>query len=271
MTRILSLFVVFMLTGVLAFSQNRTISGVVTDGKGNAIPFATIRVVGTKSGDNADADGSFKIKTLTDRGQITISSSGYESKTIEFLAGGRFDVELNRTDGNLENVVVTGVLGTVRQAKQIGYSTAKVSNVALNQAAPVNLVNGLQGKVSGLNISSVNNGVTEEVKIQLRGIRSLTGDNNPMLLLDGVITDISFLATLNPRDIADVNIIKGSGGAGIYGSAARNGVFIVTTKRGSRGDKATVTVGRTTQFSQISFFPKMQSEFGTGFGNEYVN
>lgn len=270
MTRILSLFVVFMLTGVLAFSQNRTVSGVVTDGKGTAIPFATIRVVGTKTGDNANADGSFTIKTLTDRGQLTISSSGYESKTIEFVAGARFDVALTRTDVNLENVVVTGVLGTVRQAKQIGYSTAKVSSVVLNQAAPVNLVNGLQGKVSGLNISSVNNGVTEEVKIQLRGIRSLTGDNNPMLLLDGVITDISYLASINPKDIADVNIIKGSGGAGIYGSAARNGVFIVTTKRGSRGDKATITVGRTTQFSQISFFPKMQSDFGTGFSGGYV-
>ena len=260
-----------MLTGVLAFSQTRVVSGVVTDGKGNAIPFATLRIVGTKTGDNADADGSFKIKTISDRGQITVSSSGYESKTIEFIAGGRFDVELKRTDVNLENVVVTGVLGTVRQAKQIGYSTAKVSNVALNQAAPVNLVNGLQGKVSGLNISSVNNGVTEEVKIQLRGIRSLTGDNNPMLLLDGVITDISYLSSINPRDIADVNIIKGSGGAGIYGSAARNGVFIVTTKRGLRVDKPTITIGRTTQFSQISFFPKMQSEFGTGYGAEYVN
>ena len=271
MTRILSLFVVFMLTGVLAFSQNRTVSGVVTDGKGTVIPFATIRVVGTKSGDNANADGSFTIRTLTDRGQLTISSSGYESKTIEFVSGARFDVALNRIDGNLENVVVTGVLGTVRQAKQIGYSTAKVSNVTLNQAAPVNLVNGLQGKVSGLNISSVNNGVNEEVKIQLRGIRSLTGDNNPMLLLDGVITDISYLSSINPKDIADVNIIKGSGGAGIYGSAARNGVFIVTTKRGTRVDKPTITIGRTTQFSQISFFPKMQSEFGTGYGGEFVN
>jgi TonB-linked SusC/RagA family outer membrane protein len=271
MTRILSLFVVFMLTGALAFSQNQTISGFVTDGKGNPVPFATLRIVGTKSGDNADADGSFKIKTTSQKGQITVSSSGFEPKTVEFISGSRFEVELKKTDVNLETVVVTGVLGTVRQSKQLGYSTAKVGAVSLNQAAPVNLVNGLQGKVSGLNISSVNNGVTEEVKIQLRGIRSLTGDNNPMLLLDGVITDISFLSTINPRDIADVNIIKGSGGAGIYGSAARNGVFIVTTKRGARADKATVTIGRTTQFSQISFFPAMQTEFGTGFGGGYVS
>ncbi len=271
MTKILSLFVVFMLSGVLAFSQNRTISGFVTDGNGAAVPFATIKIVGTKTGDNADADGSFKVKTTSERGQITVSSSGFESKTIEYITGARFQVDLKKTEVNLENVVVTGVLGTVRQAKQLGYSTAKVGTVALNQAAPVNLVNGLQGKVSGLNISSVNNGVTEEVKIQLRGIRSLTGDNNPMLLLDGVITDISFLATINPRDIADVNIIKGSGGAGVYGSAARNGVFIVTTKRGSKGEKATVTIGRTTQFSQISFFPAMQTEFGQGFSGGYVN
>ncbi len=255
----------------MVFAQTRPITGFVTDGKGNPVPFATIKIVGSKGGDDADANGNFSLKTSSPTGKIIVTSSGFESKTLDYITGARFEVALKKLDGNLETVVVTGVLGNVRQAKQLGYSTAKVSTVTLNQAAPVNLVNGLQGKVSGLNISSVNNGVTEEVKIQLRGIRSLTGDNNPMLLLDGVITDINFLATINPKDIADVNIIKGSGGAGIYGSAARNGVFIVTTKRGSRGDKATITISRTNQFSQISLFPAMQTEFGNGFGGGYVN
>jgi TonB-linked SusC/RagA family outer membrane protein len=166
----------------------------------------------------------------------------------------------------LEIVTVTGALGIKRQAKEIGYATAKVGTTVLNQAAPVNIANGLQGKVSGLNISTANNGVFEDVKINLRGIRSLTGDNNPMLLVDGVITPISFLATLNPRDIADVNVIKGSSGAGLYGPAARNGVFIVTTKRGNGGDaKPVVNLSRTTQFSNVSFFPAMQTEYGTGY------
>jgi TonB-linked SusC/RagA family outer membrane protein len=270
MTRIFSLFVVFMLTGVLAFSQSRVVTGTVTDGKGNPVPFASISVVGSKAGDVADANGTFSFKTTAEKGQIRVTSGGYEGATQDFIAGARVNVELKKTNANLETVVVTGALGIQRQAKSLGYATAKVGSTVLNQSAPVNVANGLQGKVSGLNISSSNNGVFEDVKINLRGIRSLTGDNNPMLLLDGVITPISFLNTINPKDIADVNIIKGPSGAGIYGPAARNGVFIVTTKRGTRGDKPVINVSRTTQFSKVSFFPKMQTEFGTGFGGGFV-
>jgi TonB-linked SusC/RagA family outer membrane protein len=270
MTRIFSLFVVFMLTGVLAFSQSRVVTGTVTDGKGNAVPFASISVVGSKAGDVADANGTFSFKTTAERGQIRVTSGGYEGATQDFIAGARVNVELKKTNANLETVVVTGALGIQRQAKSLGYATAKVGSTVLNQSAPVNVANGLQGKVSGLNISSSNNGVFEDVKINLRGIRSLTGDNNPMLLLDGVITPISFLSSLNPRDIVDVNIIKGPSGAGIYGPAARNGVFIVTTKRGTKDGKPVISLSRTTQFSQISFFPRMQTEFGTGFGGGFV-
>ena len=259
-----------MLSGVLAFSQNRVVTGTVSDEKGNPVPFASINVVGSKIGDVADANGLFSFKSSTERGQIRISSSGFEGKTEDFVAGSKLSIILKKSNASLEVVVVTGALGIQRQAKTLGYATAKVSNTVINQSAPVNIANGLQGKVSGLNISSSNNGVFEDVKINLRGIRSLTGDNNPMLLLDGVITPISFLSTINPRDIADVNIIKGPSGAGVYGPAARNGVFIVTTKRGSRGDKPIINLSRTTQFSRISFFPKMQNEFGTGFGGTFV-
>lgn len=89
----------------------------------------------------------------------------------------------------------------------------------------------MQGKVSGLNITSVNNGVFEDVKINLRGIRSLLGNNNPMLLLDGVPMGIGFLSSLNPNDIEDVNVLKGTSAAAIYGPDAVNGVIVVTTKK----------------------------------------
>jgi TonB-linked SusC/RagA family outer membrane protein len=270
MTRFLSVFMVLMLSGVMALAQNRTVSGTVTDGKGAAVPFASVKIVGTKAGDNADANGFFSIKTNLESGQITVSASGFAAKTVDFIAGRASAVELTRTDASLEAVVVTGVLGIQRQAKSLGYATTKVSGTAVNQAAPVNVANGLQGKVSGLNIATTNSGVFEDVKVQIRGIRSLSGDNQPMLLLDGVITPFSYLATINPRDVVDVNVIKGPSGAGLYGPEARNGVFIVTTKRGNKGEKPSVTLSRTTQFSQISLFPKMQTEFGTGFGGTFV-
>jgi TonB-linked SusC/RagA family outer membrane protein len=264
MTKFLSILVLLMLSGTIAFSQ-KTVSGVVSDEKGVPVPFATVLIVGTKTGDKADDNGFYSIKTKLESGKLTFSATGHESKTVNFTAGVTTNIQLKKTNDNMQEVVVTGVLGIKRQAKSIGYATALVGNTVLNQAAPVNLVNGLQGKVSGLNISSSNNGVFEDVKINLRGIRSLTGDNNPMLLVDGVITPLNFLSTINPKDIADVNIIKGPSGAGLYGPAARNGVFIVTTKRGARGDKPVVNLSRTTQFSNISFFPAMQTEYGTGY------
>jgi TonB-linked SusC/RagA family outer membrane protein len=264
MTKFLSILVLFMLSGTIAFSQ-KTVSGVVSDEKGVPVPFATVLIVGTKTGDKADDNGFYSIKTKLESGKLTVSAGGHEAKTVDFVAGIPTNVQLKKSNKTMETVVVTGVLGIKRQPKAIGYATAKVNSAQLNQAAPVNLVNGLQGKVSGLNISSSNNGVFEDVNIRIRGLRSLTGDNNPMLLVDGVITPITFLSTINPRDIADVNVIKGPSGAGLYGPAARNGVFIVTTKRGIRGDKPVINLSRTTQFSNISFFPAMQTEYGTGF------
>ena len=270
MTRILSLFVMFMLFGVLAFAQTRVVTGQVMNDKGVGVPNASINAGNSSTGTSTRTDGSFSIRVASGS-SLNVSSVGYETQTVSVGNQGSLDVILTTSNVALQEVVVTTALGISRVKKTLGYATAKVASAELIQSAPVNVVNGLQGKVSGLNISSVNNGVTEEVKIQLRGIRSLTGDNNPMLLLDGVITDINFLPTINPNDVADINVIKGSGGAGIYGSSARNGVLIVTTKRGAKIDKPTVTVGRTTQFSQISFFPAMQNEFGNGFGGNYVN
>ena len=99
-------------------------------------------------------------------------------------------------------------LGVQRQAKELGYSTAKVKAPELTQAKVVNLANGLTGKVSGLNIQTVNNGVFADTRITLRGNRSLTGNNQPMLILDGVPISLGLISTINPNDIADVTILE---------------------------------------------------------------
>jgi TonB-linked SusC/RagA family outer membrane protein len=124
----------------------------------------------------------------------------------------------------------------------------------------------LQGKVSGLNVTSINNGVFADVKINLRGIRSLTGDNNPMLLLDGIQTAIGFLSSINPNDIQDVTILKGSSAASIYGPDGRNGVIVVTTKKGTRDGKPVVSVSSTVQLERVAFLPNFQTRFGGGTG-----
>ena len=268
MTRILSLFVVFMLTGALAFAQTRVVTGKVVDQTGQDVPFATITVAGTKTSEAADRNGSFSIKVGPNQ-SLVVSAAGFTTGTFP-VVGNRADILLQKTNAALQEVVVTGSLGGARTKKSTGYASAKIASTELIQAAPVNLINGLQGKVSGLNITSVNSGVFEDVKINLRGIRSLTGNNSPMLLLDGIPTSLNFLSSINPQDIQDVNVLKGASAAGIYGSDAINGVIVVTTKRGGNKGNPTITLSRTTQFSSISFFPKFQTQFGSGGSGDYI-
>lgn len=256
-----------MLCGVLAFAQTRVVTGRVTDGSGNGVPFATVTETGTRNTVVADASGNYQIRVTGNNG-LSITATGYKATTAT-IVGNTAITAMDRSEGALEEVVVTA-LGIQRQRKDLGYSTAKVSNSELTQSAPVNVANGLQGKVSGLNVTSVNNGVFEDVKINLRGIRSISGNNNPMLLLDGVQTDLNFLSSINPQDIQDVTILKGASGAGIYGPDARNGVIVVTTKRGGSRTTPTITLSRTTQFSTISMFPKFQNEFGSGGSGSYI-
>jgi TonB-linked SusC/RagA family outer membrane protein len=269
MRKIASLLSVLMLLCTLAFGQTRTVTGTVRDENGNPIPFATITEAGTKNATTADATGNFSI-SVAQNSRLTISSTGFRALTVTPTASGAQAITLNRGAEQLSEVVVTTALGIQRQKKELGYSTAKVNNAELTQAAPTNLANGLQGKVSGLNITSVNNGVLGDVKINLRGIRSITLNNNPMLLVDGVPTPLEYFASINPNDVTSVDILKGASSAGIYGPDARNGVIVVTTKKGGRGGQPVVTLSHTVQAERISFFPKLQTQFGSGGYNEYT-
>jgi len=261
MRKIASLFTMLMLVTAFAFAQNRTITGTVTDEKGDALPGASVRIKGTRTGVAADNNGQFRIQAKT--GDILlVSGAGIEVTESTVGSGNTIQITVKRAVSVGTEVVVTA-LGITRQKKELGYSTAKVSGAELTKAKSVNVANGLQGKVSGLNITSVNNGVFEDVKINLRGIRSLLGGNNPMLLLDGVPMGIGYLSSLNPNDIEDVNVLKGTSAAAIYGPDAVNGVIVVTTKKG-KVSAPVITLGHSTQFSSISFFPAFQQEFGSG-------
>jgi TonB-linked SusC/RagA family outer membrane protein len=257
-------FLVLCMTQV--FAQNRTVTGTVTaKDDGLPIPGVTVKIKGTNVGTPTDVNGKFSLNAPSNA-TLVFSFIGYASQEVGVKAGPMrvvLEVSSNQTLGE---VVITGALGIQRQKKEIGYATATVKNEAINAGSAVNLANGLQGKVAGLNITTTNSGVFENVKINLRGVRSLTGNNNPLLLVDGVQTDINYLSSINPNDIEDVNVIKGASGAGIYGSDARNGVIVVTTKKGTKSGKPVITVSNSTQFQSVSFFPKFQTQFGLGGG-----
>ncbi len=261
MRKIVSLFSVLMLFCALAYGQARPVTGVVRDPQGNPIPFATVLEAGTRNAVQADGDGAFSIN-VGPTARLTITASGYEAQTVS-AANTTVTATLSSNNAQLSEVVVTA-LGQQRQAKELGYSTAKVRSAELVQAAPINLQNGLTGKVSGLNVNTANNGVFADTRITIRGIRSLTGNNQPMLVVDGVPTALGFLNSINPNDVADVTVLKSSSATVIYGPDGVNGAILVTTKKGFKG-RPQVVVSHTVQAEKLAYFPKVQKRFGSGY------
>jgi TonB-linked SusC/RagA family outer membrane protein len=261
MRKFATLFTMLMLFSALAFGQNRTITGTVTDEKGEAVPGASVTVKNTKTGAIADNNGQFRILAKTGD-VLVVTGTSIDRVEITVGSGNSLEVKVaNRATTGAE-VVVTA-LGVSKVAKELGYSTAKVKAAEVLQAKPINLQNGLTGKVSGLNIQTVNNGVFADTRITLRGIRSLTGNNQPMLILDGVPISLTYINSINPNDIVDVNILKSASATAIYGPDGANGAIVVTTKKGTKRAPS-ISVGHTVQIERVSYMPQFQTQFGSG-------
>jgi len=265
MRKFLSLLAVLVLCTILAYPQTNAISGRVTDQAGQPVPFATVRVKGAKGGTAADVDGNFSIRARSGD-VLQITGSGITASEVTIADVATFvSVKVTQKQSSLTEVVVTA-LGINRQAKSLGYATEKVQGKDLTVAQPISVANGLTGKVSGLEISTVNNGLFAPTRITLRGNRSLIGSNQPLIVVDGAIfyNDIS---TSNPADIESVNVLKGSSASAVYGSDASNGVMIITTKHGSN-NKAVMTYSTTTLYETVAYLPTYQSQFGNNGGKE---
>jgi TonB-linked SusC/RagA family outer membrane protein len=262
MRKFLSLLAVLVLLGSLAFSQAVVVTGKVLDQACQPVPFASVKLKGSKGGTSADAEGNFTIKA-TPTETLIISGTGVTSKEVLVGDGKNLIIQVEHQTANLSEVVVTA-LGIQQKEKELGYATATVSNKILTEAKSVNIAQALNGKVSGLNITTVNSGVFENAKINIRGIRSLTGNNQPMLVVDGAPTPLGYLSSIPPDDVQDVTILKSSASAALYGPEAVNGVLIITTKKGTK--RPTVTLNTTIQAQNVSFYPKLQKTFGMGAG-----
>jgi TonB-linked SusC/RagA family outer membrane protein len=266
LVRKLMLFLGILLGGItVSQAQTATITGRITDSAGNVVPAATVRIKGTRTASVADNEGKFSIKAAA--GDVLVfSSSGVATKEVRVKAGvNNLDVHVGYATQNLAEVTVTTALGVKRQARELGYSTAQIKAAELTQAAPINAATGLAAKVSGVDIRLADNGVNPQVKVTFRGNRSIEGSNSALIVVDGVPVDGSYLANLNPSDIADITILKGSNAAALYGMAASNGVMSVTTKKGK--GKFSLTYVNTFSAQRISYFPQLQNEY-SGYGGE---
>ncbi len=254
---------------VTSLAQTKIVSGKVTGANDQPLSGATIKVEGSQSAATSTNDkGEFKISAKAGN-VLLISSVGFKSTSVKVTAAGNYNVSLEVYVNVMDEVVVTAG-GIKSKRREIGNGGAVIRADALVAGKSTNIGGGLQGKVAGLQINSTGGGVNPNYRIVLRGQRSLTGNNQALIVLDNVIVPSAMLGNLNPEDVEDVTVLNGSGAAALYGSAASNGALIVTTKKGKPG-VTQVAVSHTTTIEQVSFFPKIQTKFGAGGSGYGVN
>lgn len=276
---ILTLLVVLIVQ--LSFAQEKTISGTVADDTGLPLPGVNIIIKGTSTGTQSDFDGNYTVDAAVGQ-TLVYSYVGFETQEIAVGASNKINVTM-QSGSALDEVVVTA-LGISREKKSLGYSTQQVTGEELNQTRPSSALNSLSGKVAGITISSPSGGLGGSTRILLRGASSVTGNNTPLIVVDGIPLDNSNYNTtgtqtggggrdygdagfdVNPDDVESVNVLKGGAAAALYGSRAANGVILITTKSGKKG-KAQVTFNSGVTFDEVSILPKIQKLYGGGAGD----
>ena len=224
----------FLIISSVAIAQSRTVSGKVLGADGKPVVGASVTVNGTTSGTQTDASGNFSISVPTGRNALTVSSVGFETQNLTISGSNTVTATLRTAAGNLNEIVVTGY--TAQRKKDVTGSVSVVNVEELNRQPTGQVANQLQGQASGVTI--IGSGQPgEDPQIRIRGINTF-GNNTPLFVVDGVPTQN--IQTLNPNDIASMQVLKDAGAASIYGSRASNGVIIITTKNGRSG-KTTVT------------------------------
>ncbi|HSU28383.1 MAG TPA: SusC/RagA family TonB-linked outer membrane protein [Chitinophagaceae bacterium] len=258
MRKIASMLSLLMLCALAYGQPLRTVTGVVKDERGDGVSFANVTESGTKNVVQADVAGLFSIK-IGQNSTLIISASGFAA--TNFTPGVGFQTITLAGIVNMREVVVTA-LGIRRKAEEIGYSTATVRPDQITAGKAFNLAQSLSGKVSGLVISNTSASVNATPRIVLRGLRSLTGDNTALIVLDGVPVPANTINYLNPNDVERVDIMKGGQAATLFGSDGVNGAIIITTKKGNQKPELTLT--HTYNVEKVAYLPRFNETFGSG-------
>lgn len=239
--KLLMLMLFFLSIGIhLASGQEMRVTGVVTDEKQLGLPGANILIKGTTIGTVSDVDGNFAIQVPSSNSILVISYLGYLSQEVVVGSKSNFQISLEVDIDQLEEIVVTGY-GTQRKIETTG-SISSVKSAEIMQTPVVNIAQGLQGRVAGLQVIQNSSAPGGNVSVRVRGTNSIRGSSEPLFIVDGVqfnngggVNDLSPLSTINPNDIASVEVLKDASSTAIYGARGANGVVIITTKRGSAG------------------------------------
>lgn len=266
--------------------QDTKITGTVEDEFG-PVAGASVVIKGTTNGTMTDMDGHFTLEGVKKGDIIQISFIGFATQDIPYTGQTVLNVKLEEDAQKLDEVVVTA-LGMKRDKKALGYAMQELKGDELLSSREPNLANSLSGKVSGLQIVRSSNGVGGSSKIVLRGNNSLTGSNQPLIVVDGTpmdnftggVDDVwgnsgadmgNGLSDINPEDIESMTVLKGASAAALYGSRAGNGVILITTKSGKKNEGLGITVNAGITTESIFLKPDMQNSFGQGSVGAYDN
>src|SRR5699024_10096545 len=251
---------------------------VISSGTGETLPGVTIQVKGTTQGTVTGFDGEYEIEVEPDA-ILVFSYIGYATQEISVNNRTVIDVVLEESAAALDEVVVTA-LGIKRQEKSLGYSVERIGGEDVQRVAQENVLNALAGKVAGVSISNTG-GAGSSVNMIIRGATSLSTDNQPLFVIDGVpmtsglnntggfgddnrVDYGNAIADLNPDDIEDISILKGPSAAALYGTRAGNGVVLITTKKAVAGQPMKVSISSNTVFDIPSRFLNVQHQFANG-------
>ncbi len=270
-------------SGTNIVQQGSVCKGVVKDATGETIIGASIVVEGTKNAAVTNIDGNFELSNVSKGATIVISYLGYQTKKIVW-DGQPLNVTLEENSAQKLDEVVVTALGIKKDAKKLGYAVSTISAEDLTRTGGTTLASGLYGKASGVRIQSAPGGGTSSISISVRGLSSITGNTQPLIIMDGVpihngsdVNNSDYwgsqriesngIVDINPEDIENITILKGAAASALYGSEAANGVVMITTKKGKNGSGTHVDFSANVSFDKVAYMPEIQKEYGPGYDN----
>jgi len=269
---------------LIIFSQKNITKGKISDKSGEPLPGVSISLKNTQIGTTSDLDGNYSINTKQNtEGVLVFNYLGFAIKNVKFTKNTKdLDIVLIESAEELEEIVVTA-LGIKRDKKSLSYSTQEVNTEDMAEARSSNFLNALAGKASGVQI--VNSSTpTGSTRVLIRGLTSITSNNQPLYVIDGVPLDSSQgdggvsvwnsgddidlgspISAINPDDIESIQILKGANASALYGSRASNGVVLITSKKATKKDsKIYVDINSNTSIVSNREYPKYQYVYGAG-------
>ncbi|HAH38425.1 MAG TPA: SusC/RagA family TonB-linked outer membrane protein, partial [Algoriphagus sp.] len=284
-----SFTLLLLLSMQLVFGQSMTYESRILDVSGIPIPGATVTELGTSNVAISDQDGRFRISSSKQNLTLRISFIGFETQDVVINDGVlKKEIKLLESTESLEEFVVTA-LGVERQRQSLSSAVTTIGARELSDVPQTNLINSLSGQVAGVQITNGSSGVGSSSRIIIRGENSISGNNQALIVIDGVpiineqitsdlfndganIQEVDFgngAAEINPDDIESITILKGPGSAALYGARAANGVVLITTKKGRKKQGIGVTTSSLLTFDGLLTLPDYQNEYGGGSNGQY--